>query len=290
LCIPLLVFTVQFSPENLAQSLGNQGDVNVKGHKVAPRWSTDGWTYYIWQVGYRSHVILAALALAALGSCLVSRQFARRNTLWAAWIVCWYLLFSYFDNKQSRFVTFVIPAVTILGCSFAGALLKEGFWKQRILFAGLATIIVLQVFSGVRSEWAPGISGMDEIVDEVFGAQKANIAFLGGHRQLFIPFVRIHDPERSVYTLRLERLLNGEMPVKLSDIAHRYRIKWFLIEPASADALQLPSDRQRELATEPFELVGTRKFGTDSKRVKLHIYRYAGSWAERMAPIPYTPL
>jgi 4-amino-4-deoxy-L-arabinose transferase-like glycosyltransferase len=290
LCIPLLVFTVQFSLENLVQSFGNQGDVYVKAHKVAPRWSIDGWTYYIWQVSDQCQFILAGLALAALGYCLISRQFARHNTLWAAWTICWYLLFSYFDNKQPRFVTFVIPGVTILGCSFAWVLLKGGYWKQRIVFAGLATIIVLQVLSGFRSALPPGISGMDEIIHELFRVEKANIAFLGDYRQLFIPFVRIHDPERSVYTLRLERLLSSEMPVKASDIAHRYRIKWFLIEPASADALHLPSDRQRELTTEPFELVGTREFGTHSKRIKLDIYRYRGSWAERMAPISYTGL
>src|SRR4029450_548288 len=125
--------------------------------KVAPRWSIDGWTYYIWQVGDQCQFILAGLALAALGYCLVSRQFARHNTLWAAWTICWYLLFSYFDNKQPRFVTFVIPGVTILGCSFAWAFLKGRYWKQRIVFAGLVIIIVLQVLSGFRAELPPGI-------------------------------------------------------------------------------------------------------------------------------------
>jgi 4-amino-4-deoxy-L-arabinose transferase-like glycosyltransferase len=288
LCIPLLVFTLQFSPENLVQSFGNQGDVYVKAHKVAPRWSIAGWTYYIWQVGYQCQFILAVLTLAALGYCLVSRQFARHNTLWAAWTICWYFLFSYFDNKQPGFVTFVVPGVTILGCSFAWVLLKGGYWKQRIVFAGLVAMIVLQVLSGFRSEWPPGSLGMDEIINELFHVEKANIAFLGDYRQLFIPFIRIHDPERSVYTLRLERLLSSAIPVKASDIAHRYRIKWFLIEPASADALHLPSDRQHELTTEPFELVGTREFVAHSKRIKLNIYRYRGPWAEKMEPISYT--
>ena len=80
------------------------------------------------------------------------------------------------------------------------------------------------------------------------------------------------------------------MPVKASDIAHRYRIKWFLIEPASADALHLPSDRQRELTTKPFELVGTREVVAHNKRIKLDIYQYRGPWAERMEPISYTGL
>ncbi len=151
-------------------------------------------------------------------------------------------------------------------------------------------MIVLQVLSGFRTEWPPGSSGMDEVINELFHVEKANIAFLGDYRQLFIPFVRIHDPERSVYTLRLERLLSSEMPVKASDIAHRYRIKWFLIEPASADAVHLPSDRQRELTTEPFEMVGTREVVAHNKRIKLDIYRYRGPWAERMEPISYTGL
>jgi hypothetical protein len=54
--------------------------------------------------------------------------------------------------------------------------------------------------------------------------------------------------------------------------------------------VHLPSDRQHELTTEPFELVGTREFVAHSKRIKLDIYRYRGPWAERMEPISYTRL
>ena len=118
LCVPLLVFTLYFSPENLAQSFGNAGDVYVKAHKVAQRWSVLGWTYYVQQVGEQCQPMLAMFAAVGLGYCLWSREFATRNTIWAAWIICWYLLFSYFDNKQPRFVTFVVPGVITLAWQF----------------------------------------------------------------------------------------------------------------------------------------------------------------------------
>ena len=287
LCVPLLVFTLYFSPENLAQSFGNAGDVYVKAHKVAQRWSVLGWTYYLQQVGQQCQPILAIFAVAALGYCLWSREFATRNTIWAAWIICWYLLFSYFDNKQPRFVTFVVPGVIILGCSFAWTLLQRHPAWRRILVIGLAVIVMVQLASVVRYGLSRGFSGMDVIIDELFRTEKANIAYLGDYRQLFVPYVRLRDPERLVYVLRLECFLNSKTSLNAKDVAYWHRIKWVLVEPTSDDLSKLSPNILDEFSNVAFELRSAKEFGDHRKRIKLLAYRYRGSWADKMQPIPF---
>ncbi|MCA8990242.1 MAG: glycosyltransferase family 39 protein, partial [Planctomycetaceae bacterium] len=46
LLMPLVAFTLKYGAVNIAQSIGNQGNIYVEHHRVAARWSVEGWTYY----------------------------------------------------------------------------------------------------------------------------------------------------------------------------------------------------------------------------------------------------
>jgi hypothetical protein len=152
---------------------------------------------------------------------------------------------------------------------------------------GLAVIAVAQVLPVVRHGVSRGFSGMDVIIDELLLAENTNIAYLGDYRQLFVPYVRLRDPERLVYVLRLECFLNSKTSLNAKDIAHWYRIKWVLVEPTSADVSKLSPNILDEFSNVAFELRGVKEFGDDRKRIKLFAYRYRGSWADKMQPIPF---
>ena len=128
---------------------------------------------------------------------------------------------------------------------------------------------------------------MDVIIDELMHAEKKNIAYLGDYRQLFVPYVRLSDPERLVYVLRLECFLNSKTSLNAKDVAHSYRIKWVLVEPASADVSKLSPNILDEFSNVAFELRSVKEFGDHQKRIKLLVYRYRGSWADKMQPIPF---
>ena len=126
---------------------------------------------------------------------------------------------------------------------------------------------------------------MEEILQEPL-ADPGNIAYLGDYRQLFVPYVRLRDPDRSLYVLRTDRLLNPDEPAGLRRMAHDYRARWFFIEPKSRDAQSLPGEVLQEAAEKPFELISRREFTNGSRPVELLIYRYSGSWADATADIP----
>ena len=103
---------------------------------------------------------------------------------------------------------------------------------------------------------------------------------------LFVPFVRLQDPERSVYVLRGDRLLYAKGPASFRRMAYDYRVRWFFVEPEAYDTRNVPADTQRELAAAPFALVARREFAAGERRVGLLVYRYSGPWADVMEDIP----
>ena len=284
LCVPLALFTLKYGAANLAQSFGNLGNVFVPGHKVSPRWSFAGWTYYAKELPAVVNPVITLAALAALGYGFFHRSLLRAHALWIGMIVFWYLLFSLFDNKQPRFVSFIVPAVVILVASLAAAIAGDSKRLRAAACGGMALLLAVQTVAVARQRYE-GYSGMDPIVSDLFEKNgKGNIAYFGNYRQMFVPFVRHYDPERQVHVLQGDDVTAASGG--LAAACHDYVVRWVLVDLPPQGKLVDP-EIERLLKSEAcFRLRREETFGKSRYPVPLLIYEYVGPVADRMKVVP----
>jgi len=288
LCVPLALFTLKYGAANVAQSFGNLGNIFVPGHKVSPRWSVAGWTYYGKELFTVVNPVITLAALVGLVYGFFHRPLLRAHALWIGMIVCWYLLFSLFDNKQPRFVAFVAPAVVILAASFATTVAGDSKRLRAAVCGGLTLLLAFQAAAVARQRYE-GYSGMDPIVRELFddlfqNYGEGNIAYFGNYRQMFVPFVRHYDPQRQVYVLQGDDI-TGEAG-GLEEACHDYRVRWILVDLPPQGGLVDP-EIERLLKSEAcFRLRQRETFGTPRDRVPLLIYEYVDPVADQMKVVP----
>ncbi|MCS7306910.1 MAG: glycosyltransferase family 39 protein [Thermoguttaceae bacterium] len=284
LCIPLLWFTWNYGAANLAQSLGNLGNIFVAGHRVAPRWSWTGWTYYARiapQVLGLGYWLLGAGALAWV---VVRRTFWGRSLLWLLIIVVWYLVFSFFDNKQPRFTAFVLPFIILLGVEWLSELSRSRAVWRATAAAGLALLLAVQCVRAVQQHYT-GISGVEPIVRRLLQEDGAgNIAYFGHYRQMFVPFVRAYDLDRQRYVLQGDDIT--EESGDLLRACREFRVRWLLLDaPKTGKAFS--SELEETLGSNPqFRFVRQETFGTPHFQIPLIIYEYLGPVADQMKPVP----
>jgi len=283
-CLPLAWFTWKYGAANLAQSLGNLGNIFVSAHRVAPRWSWAGWTYYVriapevLGIGYW---VLAAGAVAWTG---LQRRFWGRSLLWILLIGVWYLMFSFFDNKQPRFTAFVLPFIILLGIEWL-AELTQGRWAWRAAAtAGLALLLAVQVVQAVRQPYV-GFSGMEPIVRRLLEENgPGNIAYFGHYRQMFVPFVRAYDRDRKIYVLQGDDITEDAGDVLRA--CRDFRVRWLLLD-APKTGKAFGSELEETIASHrEFRFIRQETFGTPHFQVPLMIYEYVGPVAEQMKPVP----
>jgi hypothetical protein len=284
LCLPLAVFTVKYGGANLAQSFGNLGNVFIEEHKVSPRWSIAGWTYYAQQLFTAVNPAVTALALAALGWGIVRRPLLRENALWIGWLAAWWLLFSWFDNKQPRFVAFAVPGLVMLAVGGAAWITSASRRLRAAACGVLAVVLVCQSATASRQRYV-GYSGMEPIVQRLFVENgKGNLAYFDGFRQMFVPFVRLHDPERSVYVLQGDDIVRAS--ADLAAACRDYRVRYVILDRVPHGETSDP-DIETQLSSQPcFRRVRVETFGKPSYRIQVLIYEYTGPVADTMKVIP----
>jgi 4-amino-4-deoxy-L-arabinose transferase-like glycosyltransferase len=283
LCIPLALFTLKYGGVNLAQSFGGRGDIFVAGHRGPSRLTVSGWTYYAWLIPLVISPVLCGLAVAALAYSVVRADFRRENGLLIGWILCWYALFSLFDNKQPRFVAFVAPAVILLAINFIASLTRSSILARCIGYGGILTILVSQ-FLSIATVKTVGFSGIDRIVSSSLADDSSgNIAYLGRYRQMFVPWVRVLDPARMVYVLQADDI--ASISPDFASACHDYQVRWVFVEDA-IDSKEQSGEIRQELAGFPFELVRHDVFGPDGAGLGLARFRYCGPLAARMKTVP----
>ena len=284
LCLPLAWFTWKYGAANLAQSVGNLGNIFVPAHRVAPRWSWAGWTYYVriapevLGIGYW---VLAAGAVVCVAQ---RRKFWGRSLLWLVVIGVWYLVFSFFDNKQPRFTAFVLPFIILLGIEWLAELTSErpSWWTAAA--AGLALVLAVQMVQAVRQQYV-GFSGMEPIVRRLLEENgPGHIAYFGHYRQMFVPFVRAYDPDRQIYVLQGDDIT--EDAGDLLRACRDFRVRWLLLD-APRTGKAFGSELEETIASHrEFQFIREETFGTPHFQVPLMIYEYLGPVAEQMKPVP----
>ncbi len=285
LCLPLAWFTLNYGQANLSQSFGDHGDIYTPHTKRAPRWSFDGWTYYAGVIAWTVHPVLVGTALLGLAAGLFRRRdMLRGNVIWLAWIGLWYLLFSYFDNKDPRFVAFAIPAVTVLAGRFLAELSEGSRWLRVGAYCLLAAPLVAQL--PAAAEYRPtGFTGMPRIIQRLMEEDgKGNVAYFGNYRQMFVPFVRAYDPEREVYVLQGDDITEASGSV--AQACHDYRVRWVLLDAPPTGKLY-GSDIEEQVGLDPrFHWVRLEAFGKPGFQIPLAVYEYRGPVAEQMSVVP----
>jgi Dolichyl-phosphate-mannose-protein mannosyltransferase len=283
LCVPLALFTLKYGSVNLAQSFGGRGDIFVAGHRGPSRWTVSGWTYYAGVIPHVINPIICALALAALAYSAMRPEFRRENGLLIGWVICWYALFSLFDNKQPRFVAFGAPAVILLAISFIAAATRSSGWARSVAYGGMLAILASQVVSIFTVKTA-GYSGIDRIVSSALDDDlSGNIAYLGHFRQMFVPWVRVLDGARRVYVLQADDI--AAVSPDFATACRDFRIRWVFIEDTNKRDEQSDAIR-KELSKSPFELVRREVVGSNGVGFGLTRFRYRGPQAAEMKTVP----
>ena len=283
LCLPLALFTLKYGGVNLAQSFGGRGDIYVASHRGASRWTVAGWTYYLRLLPVVISPLLCALAGAALVYGVVKTRFLRENGLIIGWFVSWYLLFSLLDNKQSRFILFVVPAVVLLGMNFLLETTRRSKPARVIVYCGIVMLFITQTVSLTRAH-SIGYSGIDRIVfDTLNNESSGNIAYIGHFRQMFVPWVRILDSECRVYVLQGEDI--AAISPDFASACRDFRVQWIFVEDSS-DQSQKTEEIRNQLAGSHFEVFRHETFGPIGAGIKLKVYRYRGTVAPRMKTVP----
>jgi hypothetical protein len=282
LCLPLLLFTLKHGAVNLAQAFGGRGDIYVAGHKGASRWTIGGWVYYPQLLLSAVNPLVCFGAAVGLAYGAVKAEFLRKNALIIGWVLAWYILFSLFDNKQPRFLTFVVPALVILGLHLLAEVAGHLRVAKLVGYCGLSLLLASQIVSTTKAE-SVRFSGIDRIVSDVLRASSGNIAYVGHFRQMFVPWVRIIDSSRKVYVLQGDDI--ASISRDFASACHDFRVRWILVEDAEDQSSESKKIR-KELDGSPFELVRQDTFGPVKSSTSLKIYRYIGPVSERMSTVP----
>ncbi len=284
LCLPLAWFTWKYGAANLAQSVGNLGNIFVAGHRVAPRWSWAGWTYYL---RIAPEVLGIGYWLVAAGAVIyvvLRRTFWGRSLLWLVIIGVWYLVFSFFDNKQPRFAALVLPFIILLSMEWLVELVRHRPGWQRLGGLALAVLLVAQSFRAVQQTYV-GVSGTEPIVRRLLEENgPGNIAYFGHYRQMFVPFVRAYDLDRQIYVLQGDDIT--EDAGNVLQACRDFRVRWLLLD-APRTGKAFGSELEETIASaHEFRFIREETFGTPHFQIPLMIYEYVGPMAEQMKPVP----
>lgn len=321
-CLPLALFTLKFGRVNLAQSFGNQGNIYVAEHHVAERWSIAGWTYYLREVTDQVNLLLCLMALAGGVAIVRKAELRRRHGIWGVYILCWYLLFTLFDNKQPRFISAVIPAVVALAtvwlCSWHPgvecrgrpgwfrSLLRKGLPMRQLesssglpttvpdqptargprvaVAGGLLALVLASQGAKARSHVPQGYAELKELTASLVRPElDGHLVFFGADYQLFVPWVRLLDPSQRVSVLRGDDLLAASG--SLARALEEYRARYVLVDPESPAGRVFQSAAGERL---PATLQHRQRYRLDNghKSFAVELYAYTGPVASEMAKVP----
>ncbi|HBN74884.1 MAG TPA: hypothetical protein DD473_03490 [Planctomycetaceae bacterium] len=281
---PLALFTWKFGKVNIAQSFGNQGDIYVEHHQVASRWTMDAWTYYLKLLPGQLSWIVLVLSVVGLALLAFHPEFRKKQGVWLWSAVAWYLLFSYFDNKQVRFVAYVIPLLC-LACGVA----LQWMWRQKpaLSFLGAIACLTLVVpnLNAVPHSRPVGYANMEEYLQEVMGSQATgNVAYFGEDHHLFTAFLRLQDTKREHALLRGDDLLTLSED-SLVETLSKYQVRWVLIDPELPIGQQLLNHLEFEIK-QFVPVTDITLFDNNEKSFTLRAYHFQGELAQNASLIP----
>lgn len=280
LLAPLVLFTIKYGHVNIAQSIGNQGNIYVEHHQIAPRWSLQGWTYYPNLLAENVPAILLLFSAIGASMLLKNSKLLAKHGVWFWAIVCWYLMFSYFDNKQIRFVSYVVPFLSIIACIAWEQLSRRNTWLASTCMI-LVAIVAVQNVRNISASQPRGYNQMAAmLIPVITSAETGNLACFGEDHHLFTAQLRLLDKNRERYNLKGNDILassNGNILQALKD----YQVRWLIVQP------DLPSGKLvlSKIASHPDLFVQQTEeilFDNGRKSFPVILYKYQGELAASM--------
>lgn len=194
---PLIVMTLTFGQANV-QSVAGVADA------VAPRWSVEGWLWYLKQMPTQMGWPL--LAVAVWGAWRAWRQRAALPwcSLWLCWFVVGYVFFSLIDLKEARHSVFLLLPVAFVAVWAVQDALPH--------LAGHAALLALVLSTGAVTLWwrpVPFVDGYARVVDEIARlAPPHSVVLFSGYRDgSFIFNLRAREDRRDLSVLRADKIL-----------------------------------------------------------------------------------
>jgi hypothetical protein len=279
--LPLAVFTMTLGHVGLEQSFGNDKSVIYSFHPP-DRWTVEAWTYYVRLLPTLLNPVVLALGISGLMYGVVYRPFLRANLVWFAWVVCWWLMFSWFLNKQPRYAALWVPGWVMLASAFIFDLASR---YKRLKLAAYAAVVVALIIGGWSASGLKprGFRGMEAIMQTIItGERVGNIVYFGDMRQLFVPYVRMLDSSRSIHVLQGDDVA-AETP-DIMQVCHDYRVAYVMAE---GDEHVIPAAMAERLHSENlFRRVLDTHIDTEKGQLRISVYRYTGAMADEMHEIP----
>lgn len=194
---PVVLMTLNFGQANV-QSVAGVADA------VAPRWSLQGWLWYLRQLP--SQMGWPLLAVALWGGWRAWRQRAALPWwgLWLSWFVVGYVFFSLIDLKEARHSVFLLLPLTFVAVWAVQDALPA--------LSGQAALLALVLSTGAITLWwrpVPYVDGYARVVDQIARlAPRHSVVLFSGYRDgSFIFNLRAREDRRDLSVLRADKIL-----------------------------------------------------------------------------------
>lgn len=274
--VPLIIWTLTYGQANLAQSIGNDTQQIMANYQAAARGSWQAWSFY-------PPILLKMLPLGLWPGLLFAaglvftRARSRGSLLCWAWIIGFYLLFSYFDNRDARFALLALPPLMFLAVQGWQSLVQHYSFARGPVLAGLVLMLTQQIWQALHYQ-PLGERGLAQVVASLNLTEgqgnvvPGNVMYVGKYRQLWVYHQRMQD------TARRRSILQGDDILKISHndwpaALHNYQVQYVISE------LPLPlQDIAQPLPNAEFRL--------DKQTISLYLWQYNGPRAAVMAEIP----
>jgi hypothetical protein len=279
LAAPLAVFTIGFSRVNVEQSLGSDRSFILSSSSPA-RWTIEAWTFYPGVLASLLGPLILSFGVLALIYGFRRRDFFRNNALWFGWILVWLALFTWILNKQARHAILWLPA----WCMLAAAMTAElRHWSPRLKHLQWALVIPVLIGGWETLQYRiPAYQDLEPLVNRIInGSPTGNLMYFGRHRQAFVPYIRMKDKSRRIFTLQGDDLTATET---IGEACKDYRVGYILGEQDDADFQRVLGQIRQ---SSEFSDAGPMQVHlTWRAPLEMRIIRYTGPAAAQMKAIP----
>jgi hypothetical protein len=280
LVAPLAVFTLGFSKVSVQQSLGSDRSYILGRVPTLDRWSMEAWTYYPGALPHILNPLILVLAIGASAYALRRNEFFRSNAMWFGWILAWLAVFSWMLAKEVRHAILWVPG----WCMLAASLVAEApRWNPRLKHVQWVLAIPVLIGASQTMQYRPpAYEGVQTLVNKLVDSSPGgNFMYFGRNRQVFIPYIRMRDTRRKIFTLQGDDV-TAQVPIVPA--CHDYRVIYVIGEEEDADFRRaLP---QMEQSPEFSNMGAAQISPTWRAPISMRIFRYNGPMASRMRTVP----
>lgn len=238
---------------------------SIKGNlRMGLRHISDPFTYYPAALPKSLGMLFLALGYSGIATWIWWRR-RESPPIMLAWIVGWYVTFTFIATKDTRYIVYWIPpfiyfAVAPFTSKVVPRLLRPA------AFTVVAAILVLTAYTGWTYE-RPYVSGYRQVAKQMLESQKEGVVLFDGRLAgNFIFFMRAYDPARRFVVLRKALYVTDVMPqfgqeelihskADLALLLKQYGIKYVVIESSPPIRFASPKLLREFLQTDEFKLV-----------------------------------